>query len=132
MVEIDWIRLTGVEEQLQGELPPPVFTGETPSGDLFAPASFCPVGTKGVGGFPSPFAPAAVLGDLDGDGDVDLDSVWQSVDHLSAGTGTAGGLLFADNTGAGVFARPQRSILFSSTGSWPSLCLRGGTWMAMA
>lgn len=62
-LEIDWIRLTGVEEQLQGELPPPRPARLVP-GLLFGPADFQGMGFQDV--------VRPVLGDLDEDGDLDL------------------------------------------------------------
>jgi len=75
--EIDWIELTGVEERLQGELPPSYvdyfrFEGH----GRFAPPVFHPITPKlgdWVGFYDSKFG---VLTDLDGDGDLDLFSSW--------------------------------------------------------
>ena len=82
--EIDWIELTGVEELLQGELPPPLvehyfrFAGT----GLFAPPVFYPIapGIGEAGGVQSMYLGGEgsnVLTDLDGDGDLDLFSLWE-------------------------------------------------------
>jgi len=96
-VEIDWIRLTGVEEQLQGELPPPRVTALTPSGEPFAPATFHPVceepldasGTRSGG-----------LGDVDGDGDLDLVAPYR----MPGQSGTCSWLVSL-NEGTGAFSQ---------------------------
>jgi hypothetical protein len=96
-VEIDWIKLTGVEEQLQGELPPPPVTPDTPFGDLFAESVFNPLEQKGIGSWPWTNTSAA-LGDLDGDGDSDLVATYfDSPDN---------GWLVAFNDGRGNFSHP--------------------------
>ncbi len=77
--EIDWIELTGVEEQLQGELAPPDvdYLRWTEAG-VFAPPVFYPmasgIGEPQVRGTPG----VGVLTDLDGDGDLDLFALWRS------------------------------------------------------
>jgi hypothetical protein len=99
-VEIDRIVLTGVEEQLQGELPPPQVADTTHSGELFSEPVFCPLSKSGVS---SPWyhsSPTAALGDLDGDGDLDL------VATYSAGEKDEG-WLSALNDGKGSFAQPK-------------------------
>ena len=73
---IDWIELTGVEEIVQGELPPPqaeYFRFE--GGQYFARPVFLPI-VPGLGGF-FVFDRASVLTDLDRDGDLDLFSAWE-------------------------------------------------------
>ena len=81
--EIDWIELTGVEELLQGELPPPYteyfrFAGT----GLFAPPVFYPIapGIGEAGGGQSTYLGRGrgnMLTDLDGDGDLDLFGLWE-------------------------------------------------------
>jgi len=62
-LEVDWIRLTGVEEQLSGELPPPLSPARPVPGALFAPAEFQALSFRNV--------VRPLLGDVDGDGDLD-------------------------------------------------------------
>ncbi len=111
--EIDWIELTGVEEVLQGELPPPPveqyfrFAGT----GLFAPPVFYPI-AKGIGearGGRSRYLGGGagnVLTDLDGDGDLDLFGLWEMKipnDHGSRKEKT--GWLMAFNDGRGALER---------------------------
>lgn len=63
-LEVDWIRLTGVEEQLVGEFAPPVTSPRPEPGALFSPAEFQPLSLPGL------VRPA--VGDFDADGDADL------------------------------------------------------------
>ncbi len=96
-IEIDWIELSGVEEFLQGELPPPhVEYFRFDGTGFFAPPVFYPI-TPGVGAYGER---AGILTDLDGDGDADLfaswDSVWDSVTEESGWT-------MALNNGEGTF-----------------------------
>lgn len=104
-VEIDWIKLTGVEEQLQGELPPPPVTEKTPFGDLFAESVFYPLGQKGMGSWPWMHTSAA-LGDLDGDGDPDLVATYFNAPDT--------GWLTALNDGHGGFSHPTANRTPSS------------------
>ena len=103
-MEIDWIELTGVEELLAGELAPPsVEYFHFEGAGLFAPPVFSPIapelglffdfgGRRRVGG----------LTDLDGDGDLDLFSVWSSIRFESANL-FASGWVMALNDGSGTF-----------------------------
>ena len=96
-IEIDWIELSGVEELLQGELPPPqVEYFRFDEAGLFAPPVFYPI-APGVGAYGER---ASILTDLDGDGDADLfaswDSVWDPVIEESGWT-------MALNDGEGTF-----------------------------
>ncbi|MFA6111918.1 MAG: FlgD immunoglobulin-like domain containing protein [Candidatus Latescibacterota bacterium] len=91
-LEIDWIQLTGVEEQLEGEGQPPAAEELVPFGERFAPAVYCPLG-KAVSS--TPWIPMAALGDIDGDNDLDLVSTWWE-------TFTQGWLV-ATNDGQGSF-----------------------------
>ena len=69
-VEIDWIQLTGVEELIQGELPPPAVELSASFGRLFNSPTFHPLEVR-----PSTqFAP--LLGDVDGNGTIDLVAQW--------------------------------------------------------
>ena len=72
--EVDWIELTGVEELLQGELPPPpvAYFGWAGAGLFSAPVFYAIA--PGIGGIELAFAGTqnGVLTDLDGDGDLDL------------------------------------------------------------
>ena len=96
-IEIDWIELSGVEEFLQGELPPPhVEYFRFDGAGFFAPPVFYPI-APGVGAYGER---AGILTDLDGDGDADLfaswDSVWDRVIEESGWT-------MALNDGEGTF-----------------------------
>ena len=75
-VEVDWIQLTGAEELLLGELPPRevVVEAELPN-VLFTVPDFFPLGA-GVGIASYPKDSESTLGDIDGDGDVDLVVTW--------------------------------------------------------
>ena len=97
--EIDWIELTGVEESLQGELPPPPIDyfrwAET---GVFAPPIFYPI-ASGLGNDLFSFrTQSGVLTDLDGDGDLDLFAIWGQFQGRSAKSGW----LMALNDGQGV------------------------------
>ena len=72
-VEVDWIQLTGAEELLLGELEPRAVagTGSGRPGALLADPLFSPLG-GGVSLMGLPGYSYGVLGDVDGDGDVDL------------------------------------------------------------
>ena len=71
-LEVDWIQLTGAEELLLGELPPrEVGARSKGPGVLLADPVFSPLrGGVSLLGFPD--LSYGVLGDVDGDGDVDL------------------------------------------------------------
>ena len=77
-IEIDWIELSGVEESLQGELPPPhVEYFRFDEAGLFAPPVFYPI-APGIGRAAAYGERAGILTDLDGDGDADLFASWDS------------------------------------------------------
>jgi len=98
-LEIDWIELTGVEEILQGELPPPqaeYFLFK--SSQHFAPPVFHPI-VPGLGGN-FVFDRAGVLTDLDGDGALDLFSAWEDFPPKEWPTS---GWVVAFNDGEGAF-----------------------------
>ena len=72
--------MTGLEEILQGELPPPYVEYFRLDGvGHFAPPVFYPI-ASGIGGgsdFIFSGVQAGVLTDLDGDGDLDLFALWR-------------------------------------------------------
>ena len=71
-LEVDWIQLTGTEELLLGELEPrAVASASGPPGALLADPVFSPLG-GGVSLMGFPGYSYGVLGDVDGDGAVDL------------------------------------------------------------
>ena len=77
-IEIDWIELSGVEESLQGELPPPhVEYFRFDGAGFFAPPVFYPI-VPGIGKAAEYGERAGILTDLDGDGDADLFASWES------------------------------------------------------
>ena len=95
--EVDWIELIGVEELLQGELPPPYVEYFRLDGiGLFAAPVFYPI-APGIGGG-TYGEEVGVLTDLDGDGDLDLFAVWEDG---QIGVGTKDGWLMALNDGHG-------------------------------
>ncbi len=99
--EIDWIELTGTEEILQGELPPPdVEYIRFEDAGVFASPVFHPI-TLGLGTtYVSHVSPAGVLTDVDGDDDLDLFAFWEV---LNREVGFKEGWSLALNDGAGVF-----------------------------
>ena len=109
--EIDWIELTGVEELLQGELPPPYteyfrFAGT----GLFAPPVFYPI-APGIGETDETNRYLGrnwrnVLTDLDGDGDLDLFGLWRiEVPNEYGPPKAKAGWLMVLNDGHGVLER---------------------------
>ena len=110
--EIDWIELTGVEELLEGELPPPLvehyfrFAGT----GLFAPPVFYPI-APGIGETDETNRYLGrnwrnVLTDLDGDGDLDLFGLWRiEVPNKHGPPKEKVGWLMALNDGRGVLER---------------------------
>ncbi|MCY3666991.1 MAG: T9SS type A sorting domain-containing protein [Gemmatimonadetes bacterium] len=109
--EIDWIELTGVEEMIEGELPPPpveYYFGFTGTG-LFAPPVFYPI-APGIGevlrgeGYLGEKS-RGVLTDLDGDGDLDLFGLWQMQTEIPQGREEKSGWLMAVNNGRGALER---------------------------
>ena len=112
--EIDWIELTGVEELIEGELPPPpveYYFGFEETG-LFAPPIFYPIEPgigeatgRGYGGGYLGERTGGVLTDLDGDGDLDLFGLWQTRIDMGRGLENKGGWLMAVNDGRGALER---------------------------
>lgn len=106
-VEVDWIQLTGPEELLLGELPPRAVAGSGAPGVLLADPIFSPLG-GGVSVEGLPELSYGALGDVDGDGDVDLvtvTSVFQnplSADQMR--------LTVSSNDGQGRFVPTQRIL----------------------
>ena len=106
--EVDWIELTGVEELLLGELAPPsVEYFHFEGAGLFAPPVFSPITPELM----HPRRNAAVLTDLDGDGDLDLFSTWHDV-HFASADPFVSGWVMALNDGSGAFetARTEKEI----------------------
>ena len=96
--EIDWIELTGVEELLQGELPPPSVEYFRFDGvGLFAPPVFYPI-VRGIG---QTAKGAGVLTDLDGDGALDLFALYEYAYEKSDMDLEEEGWLIALNDGHG-------------------------------
>ena len=114
--EIDWIELTGVEEMIQGERPPPYvayyfrFAGM----GLFAPPVFYPL-APGIGDAPyggnggrylGEKTMGNVLTDLDSDGDLDLFALWEYDQENEEGElDFKAGWLMALNDGRGALER---------------------------
>ena len=98
--------MTGLEEILQGELPPPYVEYFRLDGvGLFAPPVFYPI-ASGIGGsynFIFSGVQAGVLTDLDGDGDLDLFALWRywQREEESEPSGNKVGWLMALNDGQG-------------------------------
>ena len=98
-IEIDWIELSGVEEFLQGELPPPhVEYFRFDEAGLFAPPVFYPI-APGIGRAAAYGERAGILTDLDGDGDADLFASWNGERFFTE----EGGWTMALNDGEGAF-----------------------------
>ena len=95
-IEIDWIELSGFEELLQGELPPPhVEYFRFDGAGFFAPPVFYPI-APGIAAYGER---AGILTDLDGDGDADLFASWGSEGSITE----EGGWTMALNDGEGTF-----------------------------
>ena len=112
--EIDWIELTGTEEILQGELPPPgVEYFRFEGAGVFAPPVFHPI-TLGLGtAYVSGIRRAGVLTDVDGDDDLDLFSFWEV---LNREVGFKEGWVLALNDGAGAFESVRKEDFRGTSG----------------
>ena len=109
-VEVDWIQLTGVEELLLGELPPRTIAAQADTpGALFAAPSFFSLGEGVVYSRNSENA----LGDVDGDGDVDM-----VVAYVRGSTEVETGWMVASNDGRGGFVPTQEVSLSKGKGSY--------------
>ena len=104
-VEVDWIQLTGAEELLLGELSPRAVAGSRGPGVLLADPVFSPLG-GGVNLFEFPGFSYGVLGDVDGDGDVDLATVTSVFQDLPSADQMR--LTVSSNDGQGHFVPTQR------------------------
>ena len=110
--EIDWIELTGVEELIQGELPPPPVESyfRSEGVGLFAAPVFYPI-APGIGeadGFGNGYIgerDGGVLTDLDGDGDLDLFGLWKTRTQTERELEDKSGWLMAVNDGRGALER---------------------------
>ena len=108
-LEVDWIQLTGTEELVLGELSPrEVAVGSGRPGVLLADPVFSPLG-GGVDNSGIPFFSYGALGDVDGDGDVDLVTA-VSVHQEDLLVADQMRLTVASNDGQGRF-RPTQRIL---------------------
>ena len=109
-LEVDWIQLTGTEELLLGELPPrAVVAGSGSPGALLADPVFSPL-WGGVSLLGSPGYSYGVLGDVDGDGAVDLVTATEVYRQNDLSGERQMRLTVSSNDGQGRF-RPIQRIL---------------------
>ena len=121
-LEIDWIQLTGAEELAQGELAPEdIAVGLGTPGTLFAKPDFFPL-SEGVGSPDLVRELQGVVGDVDGDGHVDIVALWNRLVDRERQLGWT----VASNDGLGRF-EPTQEVLLSTASdrSYPIMALRG-------
>ncbi|MEW6753727.1 MAG: FG-GAP-like repeat-containing protein [Candidatus Latescibacterota bacterium] len=102
---MDWIELTGVEEQLQGQLPPPEVVPPGPAGTLFAAPRFTRLAVSHPG-WTFGHYPVGALGDVDRDGHADLLGLWHREVQVNEGVvPMAWGWFVGFGDGSGGFLR---------------------------
>ena len=120
--EVDWIELTGVEELLQGELPPPhVAYFDFAGAGLFAPPVFYPI-SPGLGSVLVTNSRPGVLTDLDGDGDLDLFALYEHQQKREV-WGSIAGWLMALNDGHGTLELGRIEEVVATKQSRPTVTL---------